>query len=86
MVQALQPASSVLEIPQSIEYHILLSPAYQVPVLYLVLKGFPGLMSIDVVYQLLVPEAYKAQVRNVGIIGAVSYGVSIHLFAVIQIL
>ena len=53
-------------------YDIVHSPTYQVPVLYL---SFPGrsLPQPDVVYDLVVPNAQKHQVRDIGVmVGALS--------------
>lgn len=54
-----------------IVYEILHSPSYQVPVLYISFKSLPR-PTPDEVYELLVPEAYRGQVRAVGVMGALS--------------
>ncbi|KAJ5973994.1 hypothetical protein N7481_011204 [Penicillium waksmanii] len=59
-----------------IEYEILLSPTYQVPVLYFVLHwDNQGPIGLDAVYRYLVPESYRKQLKNVGVMGGISFGV-----------
>ncbi|CAI7652151.1 unnamed protein product [Penicillium manginii] len=59
-----------------IEYEILLSPTYQVPVLYFVLHwDDQGPIGLDAVYRYLVPEPYRKQLKNVGVMGGISFGV-----------
>lgn len=59
-----------------IEYEILLSPTYQVPVLYFVLHwDNQGPIGLDAVYRYLVPEPYRKQLKNVGVMGGISFGV-----------
>lgn len=59
-----------------IEYEILLSPTYQVPVLYFVLHwDIQGPIGLDAVYRYLVPESYRKQLKNVGVMGGISFGV-----------
>jgi len=57
-----------------IEYDILLSPTYQVPVLYLNIKDplhrFP--LTIDTIYQYIVPPQFKNQVSGVGVMGGIT--------------
>ncbi|PWY76173.1 autophagy-related protein Atg10 [Aspergillus heteromorphus CBS 117.55] len=57
-------------------YDVLLSPTYQVPVLYFQLRedNQPAPLEIDTVYQYLVPDQYKKELRNVGIMGGISFG------------
>ncbi|PYH94426.1 autophagy-related protein Atg10 [Aspergillus ellipticus CBS 707.79] len=57
-------------------YDILLSPTYQVPVLYFQLRqgNQPGPLGIDAVYQYLVPDQYKNELQSVGIMGGISFG------------
>ncbi|TQB71664.1 hypothetical protein MPDQ_007379 [Monascus purpureus] len=58
-----------------VEYDILLSPTYQVPVLYFVLRGSrAGPVGIETVYQYLVPDQYKNEVKSVGVLGGISMG------------
>lgn len=60
-----------------IEYEILLSSTYQVPVLYFTLhRNDQGPIGLDGVYQYLVPESYKTQLKSVGVMGGISFGVS----------
>jgi len=55
-------------------YDIVHSPSYQVPVLYITLSGLgvTSQHSPEDMYKLLVPEAYKEQIRAVGVMGALS--------------
>ncbi|PWY76358.1 autophagy-related protein Atg10 [Aspergillus sclerotioniger CBS 115572] len=57
-------------------YDVLLSPTYQVPVLYFQLRqdSHPGPLGIDVVYQYLVPDQYRKELESVGIMGGISFG------------
>ncbi|KAJ5364440.1 uncharacterized protein N7496_010153 [Penicillium cataractarum] len=59
-----------------IDYDIVLSPTYQVPVLYFVLRwhNHQGPVGLDAVYQYVVPEQYKQQLQNVGVMGGISFG------------
>ena len=61
-----------------IEYEILLSPSYRVPVLYFrIYDGRTQLITdVDVVYNCLVPSVYCEQLHDVGIIGGISMAVS----------
>lgn len=59
-----------------IEYEILLSSTYQVPVLYFTLhRDDQGPIGLDGVYQYLVPEPYRKQLKSVGVMGGISFGV-----------
>ena len=63
-----------------VEYSIVLSPTYQVPVLYFTLHNLPPTLSpssIDTVYDLLVPESFRPSIKQVGVMGVISMGVSI---------
>lgn len=57
-----------------VEYNILLSPSYQVPVLYITIKdsnrAIPS--TIETLYQYVVPEQFKAQVESIGVIGGIT--------------
>ncbi|KAJ5723013.1 hypothetical protein N7488_001048 [Penicillium malachiteum] len=57
-------------------YDIVLSPTYQVPVLYFALRWLHqnGPVGLDAVYQYLVPEQYQTQVKSVGVMGGISLG------------
>lgn len=61
-----------------INYDILLSPSYSVPVLYFLVRDSNGRLvtGIENVYVLLVPEVYRNQMRDVGIMGGLSMAVS----------
>lgn len=66
----------------SINYDIVFSPTYQVPVLYITFQqptdltttdsGNIAPTSVDAVYELLVPGSMQAQVKDVGVMGALS--------------
>ncbi|KKZ64820.1 hypothetical protein EMCG_09267 [[Emmonsia] crescens] len=66
-----------------VEYNIMLSPTYQVPILYFFVhnvinnsnisaKGPEGLL--DIVYNRLVPTQYRSELKDVGIMGGLSIG------------
>ncbi|CAG8898395.1 unnamed protein product [Penicillium egyptiacum] len=58
-----------------IDYDILLSPTYQVPVLYFGLRWHNhGPLGLDEVYQYVVPEQYRQQLKSVGVMGGISMG------------
>ncbi|KAL4783483.1 hypothetical protein BJX76DRAFT_255693 [Aspergillus varians] len=57
-----------------VDYDILLSPTYQVPVLYFVLRGADKPLGMDEVYDYLVPDQYRKDIQGVGIMGAISFG------------
>lgn len=61
-----------------IEYNILLSATYQVPVLYFSLRRAGDKshkLDTDAVYNNLVPSPYKSGLRNVGVMGGISIAV-----------
>lgn len=59
-----------------IDYDILLSPTYQVPILYFGLKWHNhGPLGLDEVYQYVVPERYRQELKSVGVMGGISMGV-----------
>jgi ubiquitin-like-conjugating enzyme ATG10 len=62
----------------SVLYTVILSPSYQVPVLYLKLHNLPvsGPQGIDAVYHYLVPEQLKDGLRGTGVLGGVTMTVS----------
>lgn len=62
----------------TVEYHILLSQTYRVPALYFFLRNLPvlGPKGIDAVYEYLVPHQFRSELRTVGVVGAISIGVS----------
>ncbi|KAL2215662.1 hypothetical protein M432DRAFT_138980 [Thermoascus aurantiacus ATCC 26904] len=59
-----------------VEYDIILSPTYHVPVLYFVLRNAPrdGPAGIEAVYRYLVPHQYKTELKSVGVMGGISMG------------
>ncbi|KGO39099.1 Autophagy-related protein 3 [Penicillium expansum] len=58
-----------------IDYDILLSPTYQVPVLYFGLRWHNhGPLGLDHVYQYVVPERYRQELKSVGVMGGISMG------------
>ncbi|CAI7673494.1 unnamed protein product [Penicillium viridicatum] len=58
-----------------IDYDILLSPTYQVPVLYFGLRWHNhGPLGLDEVYQYVVPERYRQELKSVGVMGGISMG------------
>ncbi|KAL4808567.1 hypothetical protein BDV18DRAFT_101764 [Aspergillus unguis] len=57
-----------------VDYDILLSLTYQVPVLYFTLKRGNKPLGIDEVYDYLVPDQYRDSIRSVGIMGGISFG------------
>jgi len=70
-------ASKTQEPDRVVRYDVVYSPSYQVPVLYLTFanastsKSIP-LSSADEIYEMLVPQNFKAPMRDVGVIGALS--------------
>lgn len=60
-----------------VEYDIVLSPSYQVPVLYFTLRqgNDKKPVDLDTVYQYLVPEGYRKELGSVGVMGGISIGV-----------
>ncbi|KAJ5208157.1 hypothetical protein N7449_002536 [Penicillium cf. viridicatum] len=58
-----------------IDYDILLSPTYQVPTLYFGLRWHNhGPLGLDEVYQYVVPERYRQELKSVGVMGGISMG------------
>ncbi|KAE8350175.1 autophagy-related protein Atg10 [Aspergillus coremiiformis] len=59
-----------------IEHDIVLSPTYQVPVLYFTLRrgSHPRPLGIDEVYQYLVPDQYTKELQDVGVMGGITFG------------
>ena len=60
-----------------VEFSIVLSPTYQVPVLWFTFHQVPlhGPNGLDAVYHYLVPDLLEAGVRRVGILGGISMAV-----------
>ncbi|KAJ9492221.1 hypothetical protein VN97_g975 [Penicillium thymicola] len=58
-----------------IDYDILLSPIYQVPILYFGLRWHNhGPLGLEEVYQYVVPERYRQELKSVGVMGGISMG------------
>ena len=59
------------------DFSIILSPTYQVPVLWIILPDLPrdGPQGVDAVYHYFVPPTSKAQVKDIGVIGGISIAV-----------
>ncbi|OAX78006.1 hypothetical protein ACJ72_07687 [Emergomyces africanus] len=67
-----------------VEYNIMLSPTYHVPILYFFLHNTNNTSSdlsvkspeglLDVVYNRLVPTQYRSELKGVGIMGGLSIG------------
>ncbi|KAJ5084332.1 hypothetical protein NUU61_008911 [Penicillium alfredii] len=57
-----------------IDYNIQLSPTYRVPVLYFALRSTHAPLGLDAVYQYVVPEQYKKELKSVGVMGGISFG------------
>ncbi|XTI86692.1 hypothetical protein V2W45_1341577 [Cenococcum geophilum] len=57
-----------------VEYDIVLSPTYQVPVLYFRIRdaGCALPPSIDTLYRYVIPKQFKSQVESFGIIGGIT--------------
>lgn len=66
-----------LQAKLQIDYDILLSPTYRVPVLYFTLRwhNCQGPVGLDAVYQYVVPAQWRDQLRSVGVMGAISFAV-----------
>ncbi|EGE08973.1 hypothetical protein TEQG_07967 [Trichophyton equinum CBS 127.97] len=63
-----------------VEYHVMLSPTYRVPVLYFFLLGGPpsGPNQLHNMYNSLVPTQFRSKLRDVGVMGGVSITVSLY--------
>lgn len=72
-LRRLVPSSTI-----TVDFSIIMSPTYQVPVLWFVFTSLPraGPQGINAVYQYLVPIAFEAQVEDVGVMGGISIAVS----------
>ena len=61
-----------------VDYDIVHSPSYQVPLLYVTVKSYdnqgwkPLQLLVDEAYRLLTPRVNREQLRNVGVVGALS--------------
>jgi Autophagocytosis associated protein, active-site domain len=60
-----------------VEFSILRSPIYQVPVLWFTLNAVPSnaLTGIEAIYQYLVPETTRPGLRQIGVMGGISMAV-----------
>lgn len=60
-----------------IDYDIVLSPTYRVPVLYFALRwhNHQGPLGLDAVYRYVVPAQYRKGLQSVGVMGGISFGV-----------
>ncbi|OJJ47438.1 hypothetical protein ASPZODRAFT_1674623 [Penicilliopsis zonata CBS 506.65] len=66
-----------------VEYEIVYSPTFQVPVLYFALKAgafHHKPVDIEMVYQHLVPQQYHQELKNVGVMGGISFNVGCMFF------
>lgn len=72
--QAAVHHSNVLDEGPIVEYHVLYSVSYQVPVLYLQLHHLPpnAPKGLNALYQVLVPENVEPGIRSSGIMGGIS--------------
>ncbi|KAJ5678607.1 hypothetical protein N7462_006851 [Penicillium macrosclerotiorum] len=59
-----------------IDYEVLLSPTYQVPVLYFTVRwnNHQGPLGLEAVYQYVVPEPHRKKLQSVGVMGGISCG------------
>lgn len=62
----------------SVDYHIIYSSSYRVPVLYFLIHDLPPAesRSIETVYRLLVPRHLEDGTRHVGVMGGIGMTVS----------
>ena len=62
-------------------FSVLRSPTYRVPVLWTNLHrvSSDGPKGVDAIYHYLVPESIRSAIRNIGILGGISFGVSLVL-------
>lgn len=75
---SMSPAKDTLHV----EFSVLWSPTYHVPVLWFtlnhVLPGVPP--GVEAVYQYLVPETTRSGLRQIGVIGGISIAVRENCF------
>ena len=62
----------------SVEYHVIHSTSYQVPVLYFFLHNLPTQVpqNIDAVYEYIVPKLHHEALRGLGVLGGIGMIVS----------
>ena len=60
-----------------IEYHVILSSTYCVPVLYFSLHNLPKrtVSDLETAHDVLVPEHLRATIKDVGVMGGISMSV-----------
>ena len=70
------PRGESTEVVQN-DYHIILSPTWQVPVLYFAPRWSTTLepLTLKEVYTFLVQESFKDALEDVGVLGGISHGV-----------
>ena len=63
---------------QEVEYHIIYSNSYRVPVLYFFLLNLSAgkVASVDLAYDMLVPKHLRNEILSVGVMGAIGMTVS----------
>ena len=63
----------------SVEYHVIHSPSYQVPILYFQLHQLPSAASrgLETAYERLVPRCLKSGLRAHSIVGGISMAVGV---------
>ncbi|PKY04011.1 autophagy-related protein Atg10 [Aspergillus campestris IBT 28561] len=59
-----------------VNYEIIFSSTYQVPVLFFTLRhdSHPGPLGLDAVYQYLVSDQHRNELQSVGVMGSISFG------------
>lgn len=73
-------AQSACSSQAAIQYDVVLSPSYRVPVLYFTVVDsqhrYPS--TVDTLYSHIIPPAFRAQAEHVGIIGGITVTVCAH--------
>ena len=73
----LEPKVAVYHFPPphlaSVEYHVLHSTSYRVPVLYFFFHNLPPSISqsVNYVYEHLVPQQLQSELKSVGVLGGI---------------
>ncbi|KAM5484184.1 hypothetical protein McanCB56680_002793 [Microsporum canis] len=64
----------ILHHKHEVEYNIILSPTYQVPVLYFFLRDGPPCRpnELERMYNMLVPAQFRSELREIGVMGGIS--------------